>query len=345
MTDRKTTSFDIAYRAGVSQSTVSRALRGSELVSLETRQKVQAIAKELNYQVDRSASSLRAKSTKTLALLLNEDPGWGEAQINPFFLSMLSSIAKAASAKGYDVLLSFQQASQDWASDFEYAHRADGIILLGYGDHEAYKHKTAQLVESGTHYIVWGAHHDEDDVTPGLTCDNEDGGYQSTRHLIDLGRKQFAYLADLSEGCFEFSQRYEGHLRALREADLLTDKPLQFNAESSEHAGYSATMELLDSGKSVDAIVAGSDLIAIGAILALKERGIAVPTQIAVVGFDDLPVATYIQPALTTVHQDTLLAGKLLVENLIKMIEGETLSSEIIPVRLVVRESCGHALD
>ncbi len=341
----KTTSLDIAYIAGVSQATVSRALRNSELVNPETRKKIQAIAKELGYQVDRSASSLRAKTTHTLALLINEDPGWGGSQINPFFLSMLSSIAKAAAANGYDLLLSFQQSSEDWAGDFENAHRADGIILLGYGDHDAYVKKTAKLVESGTHFIVWGAHVDDDGNTPGLTCDNEDGGYQATKHLIELGRKQFAFLGELSEGCFEFSERYAGHLRALKEAKLLTDKPLQFEAESSEEAGHAATLKLLESGSPFDAIVTGSDLIAMGALLALKENDINVPEKVAVVGFDDLPIANYVQPALTTIHQDTLLAGKLLVENLIKMIEGETIKADTIPVKLIVRESCGQDIE
>ena len=341
MSDQKITSFDIAYQAGVSQSTVSRAMRNSKLVSLETRKKVQAIAKELNYQVDRSASSLRSKTTKTLALLLNEDPGWGEAQINPFFLSMLSSIAKATAANGYDLLLSFQQSSEDWASEFENAHRADGIILLGYGDHEAYQQKTAKLIESHTPFIVWGAPLSNDSSSKGASCNNADGGYKITRHLIKLGRKHFIFLGNISASCYEFSERYRGHRLALREAGLQTNATQQFDAESSEQAGFAATTALLESGQRCDAIVSGSDLIAMGAILSLKEKTIHVPNDIAVVGFDNLPMADYIQPALTTVHQDTLAAGKLLVENLIRMLHGEEIEPAVIPVSLVIRESCG----
>ena len=137
----KATSFDIAYQAGVSQSTVSRALRNSPLVNEETRLKVQAIAKALNYKVDKNASNLRTQQSATIALLLFEDPTSDDSMINPFFLSMLGSITRACSAKGYDLLVSFQQMENDWHADFEDSNKADGIILLGYGDFENYKEK------------------------------------------------------------------------------------------------------------------------------------------------------------------------------------------------------------
>ena len=135
------TSFDIAYLAGVSQPTVSRALRNSPLVSEGTRKKVQEIAKQVNYKVDRNAANLRTKTTKTIALLIFEDPTLDDSQINPFFLSMLGSITRSAALEGYDLLVSFQQLSEDWHSEYELSHRADGIILLGYGDYVRYQEK------------------------------------------------------------------------------------------------------------------------------------------------------------------------------------------------------------
>ena len=132
----KATSFDIAYQAGVSQSTVSRALRDSHLVNLETRNRIKAIAKELNYKVDKNASNLRSQQSTTIALLLFEDPTSDDSQINPFFLSMLGSITRACSLRGYDLLVSFQQLSDDWHADYADCHKADGIILLGYGDYQ-----------------------------------------------------------------------------------------------------------------------------------------------------------------------------------------------------------------
>src|SRR5882757_7104940 len=128
----KPTSFDIAYLAGVSQPTVSRALRGSPMVSLETRRRIEAIAQQLNYKVDKNASNLRFQHSHPLALLLFEDPTPDESQINPFFLAMLGSITRACANRGYDLLISFQQMSSDWHQDYEDSRKADGIILLGY---------------------------------------------------------------------------------------------------------------------------------------------------------------------------------------------------------------------
>ncbi|HZV23799.1 MAG TPA: LacI family DNA-binding transcriptional regulator, partial [Luteimonas sp.] len=123
----KATSVDIAYRAGVSQATVSRVLRGSPLVNIETRRRVEAVARELNYKVDRHASSLRTQRAGTLALLLFEDPTPDESHINPFFLSMLGSITRACARHGQDLLVSFQQLSNDWHADYENSKKADGL--------------------------------------------------------------------------------------------------------------------------------------------------------------------------------------------------------------------------
>jgi len=129
----KATSPDIAHLAGVSQPTVSRALRGSPMVNEETRRRIQAIAEQLNYKVDKNASNLRTQHSGTLALLFFEDPTADESQINPFFLSMLGSITRACALQSYDLLISFQQLSTNWQADYEDSNKADGLILLGYG--------------------------------------------------------------------------------------------------------------------------------------------------------------------------------------------------------------------
>ncbi len=193
----KPTSFDIAYLAGVSQPTVSRALRGSPMVSLETRKRIEAIAQQLNYKVDKNASNLRFQHSHTLALLLFEDPTPDESQINPFFLTMLGSITRACARRGYDLLISFQQMSSDWHKEYEDSRKADGIILLGYGDYLAYQSRLEQLVSQGTHFVRWGA---VQAGQPGLSvgCDNFHGGYDAARHLLGLGRRRLAFLGDAS---------------------------------------------------------------------------------------------------------------------------------------------------
>src|SRR6187401_2223103 len=183
----KPTSIDIAYLAGVSQPTVSRALRGSPMVSEETRRRIVTIAQQLNYKVDKNASNLRCQHSNTLALLLFEDPTPDDSQINPFFLSMLGSITRASARQGYDLLISFQQLSGDFRQDYEDSRKADGIILLGYGDYEEYRPRLERLVDQGTHFVRWGP---VLEGQPGISvgCDNLQGGYEVTRHLLSAGR-------------------------------------------------------------------------------------------------------------------------------------------------------------
>ena len=336
----KATSFDIAYRAGVSQSTVSRALRNSPLVNQETRLKVQAIAKELNYKVDKNASNLRSQQSTTIALLLFEDPTNDDSLINPFFLTMLGSITRACSVKGYDLLISFQQMNNDWHADFEDTNKADGIILLGYGDYLDYKEKLQHLIEQNTHFVRWGAEVKDLPITS-VGCDNFHGGYQLTEHLIKNGRKKFAFLGYASSHYPEFFDRYLGHCKALTNSKLTVDKSLQYDAITTEEAGYLAACELLSSHQKFDAICAASDLIAIGAMRALAEHNLKIPEDVAVVGFDDIPIASFTNPALTTARQNTILAGELLVEKLLKLIKGEEAGTTLMPTSLIVRKSCG----
>ena len=217
----KPTSFDIAYLAGVSQPTVSRALRGSPMVSLETRKRIEEIARQLNYRVDKNASNLRSQHSNTLALLLFEDPTPDDSQINPFFLSMLGSLTRASARQGYDLLISFQQFSKDWQQDYEDSRKADGIILLGYGDYEEYRPRLVRLVEQGTHFVRWGP---VLEGQPGVSvgCDNLQGGYDVTRHLLGAGRRSIAFLGNASTHYPEFFDRYRGYERALMEAKVPT---------------------------------------------------------------------------------------------------------------------------
>jgi len=336
----KATSIDIAHRAGVSQATVSRVLRGSPLVNAETRRRVEALARELNYKVDRHASSLRTQRSGTLALLLFEDPTPDDSHINPFFLSMLGSITRACARQAQDLLVSFQQLSDDWHADYEDSMRADGLILLGYGDYLTYQDKLEKLVAQGTRFVRWGAVlPDQPGVSIG--CDNFQGGQLVGEHLIALGRTRIAFLGDASSHYPEFFERYRGCGATLTRIGGSMDPGLQVDAESSEEAGYVAAQELLSHGIPFDAVFAASDLIAIGAMRALAKHGLRVPEDIAVVGFDDIPMARFANPALTTVVQNTTRAGELLVETLMKLVRDEPAESITLPASLVVRRSSG----
>jgi len=336
----KATSLEVAHLAGVSQPTVSRALRGSPTVNEATRKRIQAIADELNYKVDRNASKLRAQHTDTLALLFFEDPTLDDSLINPFFLSMLGSITRACAIHGYDLLISFQQLSGNWLADFQDSKKADGIILLGYGDYLEYLSKLEQLVAQGTRFVRWGA------VLPGqpgisIGCDNHEGGRGVTRHLLEIGRRRIAFLGHASDHYPEFLERYRGHVELLEEHGLAVSPALHVDAVSTERSGYEGIQELFRRGETFDAVFCASDLIAIGAMRALQERGMRIPQDVAVTGFDDVPTASFANPSLTTVQQDTKLAGQLLVDSLLALIHDEPVESQIMPVKLVVRRSTG----
>jgi DNA-binding LacI/PurR family transcriptional regulator len=337
---RKPTSRDIAHEAGVSQATVSRALRDSPLVRPETRERIRDIAKRLNYRVDRSAVGLRTRQSQTLALLLFEDPTTDGSLINPFFLAMLGGITRAAAKAEYDVLVSFQQLSKHWHARYEASNRADGIILLGYGDYLTYGEKLKALKEDNAHFILWGPPL-EDQPGHWLGCDNLDGARQATTHLVELGRRNIAFVGTAADTYPEFALRYQGYCDTLQRHGLNADPALFVAAEGTENDGYQATQSLLNGNTTFDAVFAASDLLAIGALRALQDAGKRVPQDISVIGFDDIPAASYVNPGLTTVQQDTALAGEMLVKKIIKLINGEAVHSTLLAPKLVVRQSCG----
>jgi len=339
MTKRsRPTSFDIAFRAGVSQATVSRVLRGSPLVNEDTRRRVEAVARELDYRVDRRASSLRTQTAATLALLLFEEPTPAASPINPFFLSMLGAITRTSAHHGQDLLVSLQRLSADWRSDHHASRRADGLILLGYSDHQTHRDGLAALVDAGAHFVRWGTAAGD---PPGITIgsDNVEGGRLATRHLLEDGRRRIAFVGTASTAHPEFLDRRRGYEAALADAGLPVDPALQAVAASTEEAGHAAVVALLARGAPFDAVFAASDLIAIGAMHALHAAGRRVPQDVAVVGFDDIPNARYAGPPLTTVAQDTTQAAERLVATLMQRIRGEPAGNAVLPVSLVVRSS------
>lgn len=307
------------------------------MVNAETRSRIFKIARELNYKVDKNASNLRCQHSGTLALLFFEDPAPDDSLINPFFVSMLASITRACAQRGYDLLISFQQpANDDWQASFEDSNKADGIILLGYGDYQEYRTRLKFLLARGIHFVRWGAMlPEQSEVTVG--CDNHRGGYAIAQHLLECGAKRIAFLGDASNHSPEFLERYRGYGAAIEAGGLRVDAKLQVNAISSEQSGFNATNELLARKVRFDAICAASDLIAIGAMKALNAAGLRVPEDVLVTGFDDIQLAGFVNPSLTTVQQDTKIAGAILVDTLLKLINNEPAENQVIPTSLVIR--------
>ncbi|MGZ2411259.1 DNA-binding LacI/PurR family transcriptional regulator [Sphingomonas sp. F9_3S_D5_B_2] len=340
MTQRRPTSFDIAALAGVSQPTVSRALSGNPSVSEATRARVLAAAEQLNYKVDKNASGLRLQQSRTLALLFFEEPSTDGALINPFYLSLLGPMVRSCAAHGYDLLISTQQLSSNWHVDYEDSRKADGIILLGYGDYIESQPKLRKLIAHGAHFVRWGSAGDAQ-VGATVSSDNEQGGFDATAHLLQRGRRRIAFVGTAEPRYPEFLERWRGYSRALAAAGIDRDERLRVNADPSEAAGRAAIQELAARGAQFDAVFAASDVAAIGAMHALQRDGRSVPQDVAVVGFDDTPVASLSSPPLTTVRQDARAAAEALIETLLCAIESGEADNRLLSVKLVVRESSG----
>lgn len=336
MTQRRPTSFDIAALAGVSQPTVSRALSGNPSVSEATRQRVRAAAEQLNYKVDKNASGLRRQQAKTLALLYFEESP-DHSEINPFYLSLLGPMVRRCADRGYDLLISFQQLSSDWHVDYEDSRKADGIILLGYGNYLQYRPKLEQLVVRGTHFVRWGSA-GEGEIGATVSSDNEQGGFEATMHLLQQRRRRIAFVGTGGPAFPEVQERWRGYCRALRAAGTEPDDRLRADASPTECDGRAAVAQLMQRGVDFDAIFAASDVAAIGAMHALQQSGRGVP-ETAVVGFDDIPAASLASPPLTTVTQDSRRAAETLIDTLIRAIESGTVEDQMLPVSLTVRES------
>lgn len=334
---RRPTSFDIAALAGVSQPTVSRALNGSPSVSAETRARVIAAAEQLNYKVDKNASGLRRSRSHTLAVLFEEATADG-ALINPFYLSMLGAMVRKCADTGYDLLISFQQLSTDWHVDYADTHKADGIILLGYGDYLQYEPVLQRLVERGTHFVWWGS---SAGAQLGATVgsDNEQGGFDATEHLLQIGRRNIAFIGTAKPAYPECHDRWRGYCRALRAGGIEPDDRLCVDADPSEQAGRDAVDTLIARGVAFDAIFGASDVAAIGAMHALQKLGRTIPEEVAIVGFDDIPAASLSSPPLSTVRQDSHRAGEALVQAAIEAVEADSATAQLLPVQLIVRES------
>ena len=336
MTQRRPTSFDIAALAGVSQPTVSRALSGSPSVSDATRRRVLAAAEQLNYKVDKNASGLRRQQAKTLALLFFEELP-DHSEINPFYLSLLGPMVRRCADRGYDLLISTQQLSADWHVDYEDSRKADGIILLGYGNYLQYRPRLEQLIERGTHFVRWGSGRDGE-IGATVSSDNEQGGFEATTHLLQQGRRRIAFIGTGGAGFPEVQERWRGYCRALRAAGIEPDERLRGDAAPVEAEGRAAVTTLIESGVDFDAIFAASDVAAIGAMHGLQQAGRSVP-EVAVVGFDDIPAASLASPPLTTVCQDARRAAEALIDTLVESIETGSAEDQVLPVRLEVRES------
>jgi DNA-binding LacI/PurR family transcriptional regulator len=324
----------VARLAGVSLSTVSRSLAGSSEVSEETRQRVREVAASINYNVDSSASTLRTRTTRTIAIVIPLEHASKQRLSDPFFLEMLGGIADELTARGYSMLLSkTTQDPREWIANMLGSRRVDGVIVIGQSLHHEHLN---ELAASHVNMVVWGARlPDQRYVTVG--SDNREAGVTGTSHLIGQGCRRIVFLGDPAVP--EVSARREGFLQALRTAGIERRPRLEVAVRFGSDAAYEAVSSLLNAHADFDGIFACSDVIAMSAMRALNERGRQIPSDVAIVGFDDVPLAAYTTPPLTTIRQDWATGTRTLVEQVLRSVAGQAAETIVLPTELVVRGS------
>lgn len=332
----RVTSFDVAEAAGVSQSTVSRALAGDSSISQATRDRVAAAAQRLNYQVDENAARLRKGRTGTLALVMICRAGQDRKDINPFYFALLGSTCAAAAARGYETLVSFQDSPENFWGHYEERRRADGLIVIGTSENAAAWEYFRGLSQRGLHWVCWGSPDDEFDW---VRSDNHAGAVLATEHMIAQGRRDIVCVGSLGSSQRQFDERWDGYSEAMRKAGLEPRLQPVPAGLTREEQGRAAISELADSGVPFDGLFVVCDEMALGALKELDARGIAVPREVALVGFDGVRAGAYSSPPLTTIEPDFEDAGTLLVEHLLARFGDETSGRSRVPVRLLRRGS------
>jgi LacI family transcriptional regulator len=326
--------LDIAKQAGVAPITVSRVINNSGYVSLATRERVEAVVKELGYVPNTIARGLRSKRTHTLALVVTDIT-------NPYFTSMARGVEDCAGTSDYTVI--YCNTDESETKEEKYANmlaqrQVDGVLLVP----SCGNMKTIQFLKSNDINVVVLDRRISGEDADIVYSDSKNGASRLTKLLIGLGHKQIAIIAG-SRGVSTSEDRVVGYQQALAEAGLSSNQLIYYGA-FNEHSGYQLANQALMQTPRPTAIFGGNNFVAMGAIKAIHNLNLDVPGDVSVVGFDDLPEFMFMKPFLTVARQPAYEMGRLATELLLKRIKGEMIEEHrefVLPVEIVVRESCG----
>jgi DNA-binding LacI/PurR family transcriptional regulator len=341
---RKSTLNEVAAAIGVAPMTVSRVVNGTGYVSEHTREKVLSAVKELNYRPNGLARNLKRQRTETVGLVLGDIS-------NPYSTELANAVRESLSARGYNlfICISEHSAKEDiMAFESFVDHNVDGIIVATRANIEGDK-DLKEIIERGMPVVVLGRdfHHDSVDS---VSADNLAGGFEATRHLIDLGHRRIGFIGAAMSSRPNL-KRLQGYINALEAHDIEIDERLvtgrkeavdEVPGYSTEKMGYEGMKRLLSLPNRPTAVFARNDFTAVGAMTAIKEAGLSIPKDIAIVGFDDIPLAVHTSPRLTTVRQPMRLQGQLAAEMLLRRIGGnelQTRTERVLNCELIIRES------
>lgn len=330
---RVRTLADLAALAGVSTGTVSRALAGKALVNAETRERIQALAAAHGFRPNQLASRLRTQRTGVIGVVVPLGHERRQHLSDPFFMTLLGHLADALTEQGYDLMLSrIIPDAGDWLERIVESGMLDGVLLIGQSDQFATIERVAR------HYrpmVVWGTH------VPGqahcaVGVDNRGGGRLAGERLIARGARYLAFLGEVRT--LELAERYKGLCDAAAAAGLTP--PLQLDTHLASDVMSDEIAAHLDrDGGRFDGIAAASDVIAMRTVRVLTDRGVRVPGDMPVTGFDDLPLAEQTVPRLTTIRQDLVAGARAMVDALFIRLAGEDAPSVEMPAVLVERDT------
>ena len=330
---------DIAKHLNISISTVSRAIRNAPDVNKETRKAVMALSEELSYQPNKLALSLKQKQTHTIGVIV--------PNLDYVLATMVRGIDEVALEAGYTVMVC--QSNESFGREIVNTRRlldslVDGFIISVSSETKVFDH-FKKIQEKQMPMVVF------DRITPHLTApsvriDNMDGGFQATEHLIEQGYKRIAILAG-PKNLGISNSRLDGYLNALKKYKIKPDHDLIIHCDFNQDYAYVATQELLAMKKRPDAIFTISDRMAIGAMLAIKEKGLTMPDNIGLVGFNNEPITSLVTPGISSVDQPAFELGKIAAKLFIETVHNNSDMNqveEILKPKLVVRKSSQRIL-
>lgn len=328
------TMADVARLANVSKPTVSRALRGHPNVTPETREKVLTVARKHGYAVNRNARKLREKHTNTVGVILDFSSHRRQRIADPFIFELLAGVSEALSIRNQDLLLSPPSLTD--ATSYRQlitARVVDGFIFLGQGSKDKLLDELARMPVP---LVVWGGSTPETRYCT-VGSDNFFGGYLVGERFVEHDRKNILFVGDTQHT--EIRLRREGLQKGLSKADYpLTLEDLK-SSDFSFSDSYDAMRRHLTLHPAPDGIFAYSDTAAMAIISAANEHGLEPMKDYSLVGYNDIAQSSHFSPRITTVRQDTFLAGSLLVEKFMSVLGGNYPASTTLPTELIVRNT------
>lgn len=337
MAKKRVTSAEVAREAGVSRTTVSFVFNNSPTIPEETRRKVLDTAARLHYHPDVTGRRLASGRTHTLGFVMHQSPERAAADL--FLPEVLRGLNAVATDSGYHILFRpVDPASSDSYANLIYEGYVDAVVLSGPQLEEP---EAVSLWEKHLPIVITGRLPDW--AIPSVDADNYQGAQLATEHLIGLGHRRIGLITNAPRTYLASQERFRGYQDALAAAGLAFNEEVVQEGYYTARSGFRTMNNLLDLAERPTAVFIASDVVAFGALRAIKERGLRIPQDIAIVGFDDVSVTAFVEPHLTTVHLPAYElgwhAGRLALQ-LIRQEEPESLH-QLLPTKLVIRASCG----